>query len=693
MVRFCSSVVAMLANLAISVATPIDTETYRELTDGFGGRGACRGNGGGADRVDSRYKKVSTQAECESVCDTDEELCVAYSYNAVQEDCIIYGAGQDGTCSLVVDSGPDLYHNLLACGECTKDGAVVQGALVEGLCGICSKEIGSKLTASESVCSTVDGVWDTQTWTAGEWTVPPVGWVGDSFTHSTHYSTTNVHTISVAENFRCYDKIHQDGQATCNGIVDGSSCQTAFEDVRTAAECPQGCTYYPRQGNHGPYCDGIALEDSEGVQPSCIAAFEASAAFSNVTCLSIGDDCAYVPAIEWEQPVLTHAPILDLGLGWKEPITANENTGSCQGKSLAQCDGEDNIAGFQYGVCRLDNGSGNGGNVDYKYCKTCINTNGDQVNKDERACAQACLDDPSGSCIGFAQGENQNCIIYGVDSEQYLQHPGDIDNLWGGYSPNVEACLAANVPVGCSPGFDTIKMNEKFVCRHLLQDSSRWLAWGDPSGSETITVELTIIPALAEPVLVGDFTSEMKDELRKKMATLVFVDEAKDVAVEVSNGDRDGYVKVSFSIQTPENVAIPITALIDTILVSKSRDGTHYFKAIKTSDNALKNTGEMFPMSGRIAAISVHGYSHNLVDMSKEAFTGSWSELQTAPTAPTPTPPTDPTPTAPTPTPPTDPTPTAPTADTFTPPTSEAPGTIAVGGFLVFFSAAMSFFI
>merc|ERR1712238_603692 len=249
-------------------------------------------------------------------------------------------------------------------------------------------------------------------------------------------------------------------------------------------------------------------------------------------------------------------------------------TGDCTGRdSLPQCKGKDNLAGFEYGVCRLDTaGALNGENVNQKYCKNCVNTNGDQVNLDEKACAQACLDDPSGSCIGFSHADNANCIVYGVNGEHYLRHPGDLDNQWLGYTLHDEPCIADKIPIGCTPKFNTIKMNTKFVCRHLNRDNTRWLAWGEATGSEEITVELTVTPSLSDPVGVEDFTQEMMDELRIKMASVALVDADKDVSLVIGEGD-------------------------------------------------------LIPKAGHIAGILVKGMRHNLVDKSKELHTTSWSEL------------------------------------------------------------------
>ena len=625
MVRFYSFAMAMLANLATSVAGPIDTEAYRELTNGFGQTGACRGNGGGDDRVDSRYTIMSSQAECERVCDSDIG-CVAYSYNDATSDCVIYGPGQDGSCSLAIDTGASdtRYHNFNSCGVCTQNEVGVEGVFVEALCGICSKQIPDSLPNSEGICSTFQGLWNPATWTSGTWENPESPWTGQSYTHSTLLGSTNVHTVSVASGFHCYDKVHNDGQPTCNGSIDGNSCQISFEDLRTSKDCVEGCTFYPRNGSHSPHCDGISADG----ETSCIKAFEEAASFGEASCVSIGTDCAYVPApVFIPAPAALHAPPVDLGPGWQpEVMKATAASGDCKGSSLAQCEGKDDVAGFEYGVCRIDNEKPNGENANQKYCANCVNTNDDQVNLSEQACAQACLDEPSGGCVAFSHKDGANCLIYGIGVDQHVRNPGDVDHEWGGWTYHFEACIAPKFPIACR-SIDTIKPNGGFICRHLNTDNSRWLAWGEAAGSETIAVELTVIPILSDPVGVEDFTQEMKDNLRTKMATIAFVDADKDVDVQISEGDQDGHVKVSFAIQAPSTAVIPMTGMLETVLVSKSRDGMHYFHSILTSSNGNKNSGTMIPRVGHIAGILVSGMRHNLVDKSKEPFTSSWSEL------------------------------------------------------------------
>jgi hypothetical protein len=275
--------------------------------------------------------------------------------------------------------------------------------------------------------------------------------------------------------------------------------------------------------------------------------------------------------------------------------------------------------------------------LNQKWCKNCINTDGDQVNLNERACARTCLDDPSGTCVAFSHADGGNCLIYGIDVDQYLYNPGDPDHQWGGWTHKHEPCIGEKFPVGCEP-INTIKPNQKFLCRHLAMDSTRWLAWGSADAGEAVdevTVELVVQPALTngrgEPtatVTADDFTDDMKTALREKMAAVAFVDAAKDVTVEVTDHAELAHtVTVVLTVAAPSNAAvIPMTGLLDTVLVSKTRDGSFYFYSTKTGGNSNKNEGVMVPAHSKIAAIVVSGQRHNLVDKSREPYTRGWSE-------------------------------------------------------------------
>ena len=74
--------------------------------------GNCRGNGGSADRVNSKSKLLSKQALCRDECDLLGKDCTGYSYTAASKNCVIHGPVMSGTCAL-------------------------QGRLSENECGIC----------------------------------------------------------------------------------------------------------------------------------------------------------------------------------------------------------------------------------------------------------------------------------------------------------------------------------------------------------------------------------------------------------------------------------------------------------------------------------------------------------------------------------------------------------------------------
>ena len=126
-------VVLALAAGTATAGTPINAEKYTAIAEA----GACRGNGGSSDKVNSKYKLGLTQAECETECDSIS-TCLGYAYqdgaaSATAAYCIIYGPGVAGTCS---NTFQDTIEKCAAVGQCS-DTSVDACGLVEGddLCG------------------------------------------------------------------------------------------------------------------------------------------------------------------------------------------------------------------------------------------------------------------------------------------------------------------------------------------------------------------------------------------------------------------------------------------------------------------------------------------------------------------------------------------------------------------------------
>ena len=119
------------------------------------GTGGCRGNGGTLDKVNSRSATGVNHAACESECDGDAN-CVGYAVHDLNNECILYGPTQAGTCTTDATITTEE-----TCGTCSADGWTAQS------------------------CSSAGG-----SWTTG-WVRPDtssIAWVGDS------HATTHIHS-------------------------------------------------------------------------------------------------------------------------------------------------------------------------------------------------------------------------------------------------------------------------------------------------------------------------------------------------------------------------------------------------------------------------------------------------------------------------------------------------------------------
>jgi len=146
MVRL-ESRIALVLVCAVSVAA---SDLYTLVLNDDGVSGHCRGNGGSADKVHSRIKKLGKQVECSEECDRLSS-CVGYTYSPVSEQCAVHGKGMSGSCS-----SPGKTH-LDECGTCSMDGKTTQSG-----CGSCSirPSSGPGWTETENFCaSTIDAKW------------------------------------------------------------------------------------------------------------------------------------------------------------------------------------------------------------------------------------------------------------------------------------------------------------------------------------------------------------------------------------------------------------------------------------------------------------------------------------------------------------------------------------------------------
>ena len=166
--------------------------------------------------------------------------------------------------------------------------------------------------------------------------------------------------------------------------------------------------------------------------------------------------------------------------------------------------------------------------------RTCTASNGMSVVLQE-GCAQACLDDASGSCVGYAHSAD-SCILYSPFAHRYLVH--DNGDTWARAGGQVIPCISHNSPTGCKT-INAAKPNPAYICALLEQTPSRWEAWGRlqrPGGRKYVAVRIITSGASKDT-----FTTDVTKSLRRRMAGLAFVNTSSSddsqVALSVSTKD------------------------------------------------------------------------------------------------------------------------------------------------------------
>ena len=269
----------------------------------------------------------------------------------------------------------------------------------------------------------------------------------------------------------------------------------------------------------------------------------------------------------------------------------------------------------------------NGEVHNYKWCADCLNSNGDNVNKDEAACAQACLDDPSGACVAMSHALGKNCLLYGANTDNYLKGVGrDSLNYWGTNNHKTQPCVGPNVPFMCED-INTIKPNERFVCRHMNTNSTRWEAWGEAKGVAVIHVNMMlqqIENSEDKKISSSSITGEMKSNLTSRIAELVFHDPSV-VSVKTNKKIHRGRL-LEFTITTSETIVAPVTGLLKTLLVASTGDVYHYLNsATKIGEGNGKNFGTLIPKGTKVYGVEVVGMKRNLKTWKKERAVYSWN--------------------------------------------------------------------
>jgi len=531
--RACVGVFLALNSTIFNVdASAINSTIYWEVFNAEGESGSCRGSGGSSDKVDSKSKNNTDQAACQAECTTLPN-CVGYSYNAITNNgtCIVYGPGMDGICSI-----PNI-ETELECGNCSVSGT---DKTTERTCGSCTTDPFPGYANTESMCLNKGGTWEAGVWIAGIWSAPTDGWEGSS------HHTTHVHSTDGSSNYHCYDRDLWDHTAKCIG---NETCQISFENERTSADCPTGCTFTNRSETAPPLCNGTAADSDEILD--CKSAFEST--FNESQC---GSGCTFVSAPEVYPTLKTsNMPPMDFD-GWGNEIKSWgdwDNAQNCSGDNTETCWARDS------GVCRASNT--NQTNTNYKYSKTSIASNGLSVSSQE-GCKQACLDSPTGTCVAYSYSEGSCCHIYGPDehSTYALNYTVKnsthswIDDAWVPVSNPQVPCILENVPEGCKT-LDTAEPNPSYTCIPLLRTADRWKAFGL---SETIHdyIEVRLSTSSNDS---SNFTSSVLTSLEGRMAEISFV---MDEHVAITLERCDDKIVLVFELKTTTTAKAPMTKLL-----------------------------------------------------------------------------------------------------------------------------------
>ena len=387
-------VVLALAAGTAAAADPINTDKYTAIAEA----GACRGNGGSSDKVNSKYKLGLTQAECETECDSIS-TCLGYAYQTGASDvasayCLIHGPGLAGSCS---DAALDTQEKCEAKGTCSI--ATVQCA-----------DSGIYCLGAEEACTNLGGTWtksSSTVWTA----TADNGWEGDS------HPTTHIAAGNGNADYTCFDIDPVDHEATCiNGAEhDGYTIHGNAVGYNSGCAASWTDTYYTNCANiagcPAQTCGGDAVAVADTPHAYCCEDSDCSGAWHYCGCQrdfeaggKVESACNVTAGC-----IYTAAPVME--------TAATVNPGDTMGCSnvytpmLGACRGTDS-AGAQVGV----NAKGTRGcDIDGKK-KACGETGQPICEMTQEECQAGCAAENAiapGRCEAYHWAPGGWCTIHG----------------------------------------------------------------------------------------------------------------------------------------------------------------------------------------------------------------------------------------------------------------------------------------
>ena len=267
------------------------------------GLGACRGNGGTADHVNSKWVAggVHSEASCEAECDAEPD-CKGFAWGAMAGgSCFVYGPNLAGHCHL--EDTTNGVHAAFVAEQDTEEKCSAAGG-----CSDTSVVCGDNCLGLAAVCANLDATWTSM---GATWVGPEDPWMHVST------STTHIHDANGNADFSCYDLDLDDHAATCtneptahSGHFQCADEWTSPSDGGTCGSAQYGCPAAPCNDGVDTVswcCNEGSADCSEWHYCACERDFEAADTFAEEDC-DVAGGCVYAAAPRMEREVVPHPP-------------------------------------------------------------------------------------------------------------------------------------------------------------------------------------------------------------------------------------------------------------------------------------------------------------------------------------------------------------------------------------------------
>jgi len=192
----------------------------------------------------------------------------------------------------------------------------------------------------------------------------------------------------------------------------------------------------------------------------------------------------------------------------------------------------------------------------------CTASTGESVATQD-GCKQACLDDPSGTCVSYSHSDNGYCVIHGPLVHTYSEHTNEqaesgeswVD-IWDVRDRELKFCLGnvPNNPPGCEDS-NTAKPNPAYMCQTLKTNPERWMAYGPKGEPKDLHVTIGVTGSSVEEL------ENSKMNLQTIISDLAFWHSDLTTTDSIKD-DGEGQTDINFILQVDSTSAPPMMTLL-----------------------------------------------------------------------------------------------------------------------------------